>query len=81
MDDLSAAFSRGLGLFDENITSMIKALQEQLEEMKAVSAGAGASARLEKETQGCVSAISKLQQAVTGLTNALGEKDKPTEVA
>jgi hypothetical protein len=79
VDDLSAAFSRGLGMFDENITSMIKALQEQLEEMKTLSGGAGAAARLEKEAQGCVSAISQLQRAVTGLSAAM--EQKPAEAA
>lgn len=79
VDDLSAAFSRGLGMFDENITSMIKALQEQLEEMKTLSGGPGAAARLEKEAQGCVSAISQLQRAVTGLSAAM--EQKPAEAA
>ena len=82
VDDLSAAFSKSLGLFDENIHSVLTALREQLDDLKQLSSsGTGQSARLQKETENCVSAISQLQRAVTGLSAAMERKDSQTEDA
>ena len=75
VDDLSAAFGKSMGMFDENITSVLKALQDKLDDLKAAADGVpGQGARLQKETEACASAISQLQRAVTDLTKAMNRE-------
>ena len=79
VEDLSGGFSRALAMFDENIHSVLGALNEKLEEIsRAADTTPGQSVRLQKETEGCITAISKLQQAVAGMTAALETKQTDT---
>ena len=76
VEDLSGGFSRALGMFDENIHSVLNAMNEKLDQLRALESGAPAqSARLQKETEGCITALSRLQRAVTALESAMAEKD------
>lgn len=72
VDNISGGFSRALGLFDENIHGVMNALNQKLDELRILSAQTPQQAELvQKETEGCVTAISKLQRAVTDMTQAL----------
>lgn len=76
VEDLSGGFSRALGMFDENIHSVLGALNEKLEEIREADLSAsGQTARLQKETEGCVTAISRLQRAIAGMSAALEDKE------
>ncbi len=80
VENLSGGFSRALGMFDENIHSVLGTLNEKLEDIRALADTAPVqSARLQKETEGCVTAISRLQRAVTELSAALEKKDDQAE--
>ncbi len=82
VEDLSGGFSRALGMFDENMHSMVGALNEKLEEIRAMEERpSGQAARLQKETEGCVTALSRLQRAMTDMTAALETKDRAAEGA
>ena len=71
VEDLSGGFSRALGMFDENIHSVLSALNEKLNELREVSAAPAQAAKLQKETEGCITAISRLQRAVSELNASL----------
>jgi len=71
VEDLSGGFSRALGMFDENIHSVLGAMQEQLEAMKAAAAEGGQAEKMRRETESCAAAISRLQRAVTGMADAV----------
>lgn len=76
VEDLSGGFSRALGMFDENIHSVLGALNEKLEEIREADLSAsGQAARLQKETEGCVTAVSRLQRAIAGMSAALEDKE------
>ena len=81
VEDLSGGFSRALGKFDENMRSMLSALNEKLEEIRALELPSSQNARLQKETEGCVTALSRLQRAMTDMTAALETKDRAAEGA
>ena len=73
VEDLTGGFSRALAMFDENIHSVLGALNEKLEEIRRLDeTGSGQSARLQKETEGCITAVSRLQRALAGMTDAMG---------
>lgn len=75
VDSVTGGFSRSLGMFDENMHSVLNALGEKLEELRALSAAAPEqAARYQKETDGCIRAISDLQRTLTDLAAALHEK-------
>ena len=77
VEDLSGGFSRALGMFDENIHSVLGALNEKLEEIREMEKHPSAqAAKLQKETEGCVSALSRLQRAMKDMSAALEGKDK-----
>ena len=62
--------------------SMVGALSEKLEEIRAMEERpSGQAARLQKETEGCVTALSRLQRAMTDMTAALETKDRAAEGA
>ena len=72
VENLTGGFSRALGMFDENVHSVLAAMNEKLDEIKALSAGApGQAAAYQKETAGCVAALSQLQRALTDMTQAI----------
>ena len=75
VEDLSGGFSRALGMFDENMHSMLSAMNEKLEELRRISEGTpGQGARLQQETEKVVSAASRLQRALADLSSALEKK-------
>lgn len=76
VEDISTGFSRALGLFDENMHSVLTAMGEKLEDLKEWSGKApDQAARYQKETEGCITAVSRLQRALTDMSAAL-EKGK-----
>ena len=78
VQDLSGSFSRALGMFDENMHGILSALNEKLEEIKRISESpSGQSARLQKEADGCVVALSQLQRALSDMTRELESKAGP----
>ncbi len=81
VEDLSGGFSRALGKFDENMRSMLSALNEKLEEIRALELPSSQNARLQKETEGCVTALSRLQRAMTDMSAALEGKARKAEDA
>jgi hypothetical protein len=82
VEDLSGGFSRALGMFDENIHSVLGVLNEKLEDIRALAETApGQTARLEKETESCVKAISRLQRAVSDVSAAMESKGQKAEEA
>ena len=82
VEDISGGFSRALGLFDENIHSVLSAMNEKLEAIRALSADApGQAARYQQETESCISAISKLQRAIADMSETLGGKKRISEGA
>ena len=82
VEDLSGGFSRALGMFDENMHSVLGALNEKLEEIREMEQHPSAqAAKLQKETEGCVSALSRLQRAMTEMSAALETKDRVSEGA
>lgn len=82
VEDLLGGFSRALGMFDENIHSVLGALNEKLVEIREIAESSPAqSAKLQKETEGCVTAISRLQRAVTDMSKTLEDKNRKPEDA
>ncbi len=82
VEDLSGGFSRALGMFDENMHSLLNALNEKLEEIRDLEKHPSAqAAKLQKETEGCVTALSRLQRAVTDMSAALEAKAGASEGA
>ena len=81
VEDLSGGFSRALGKFDENMRSMLSALNEKLEEIRALELPSSQNARLQKETEGCVTALSRLQRAMTDMSAVLEGKARKAEDA
>ena len=73
VQNLSGGFSQALGMFEKNMHDLMGAMNEKLEEIRqAESAPSGQAARLQKETEGCVQSLSKLQRALAQMTAALG---------
>ncbi len=82
VEDLSGGFSRALGMFDENMHSVLGALNEKLDEIRAMEQHPSVqAAKLQKETDGCVTALSRLQRAMTDMSAALESKDRVSEGA
>lgn len=80
VENISSGFSRALGMFDENVHSVLNAMGEKLEELKKLSDKAPDQARrYQQETEGCITAISGLQRALTDMTAAL-QTGAPSEV-
>ena len=78
VEDISGGFSRALGMFDENVHGVLEAMNQKLEELKALS-GTEQAARYQKETEGCITAVSRLQRAVTDLGGALAQAARQAE--
>ena len=65
-------------MFDENMHGILSALNEKLEEIKRISESpSGQSARLQKEADGCVVALSQLQRTLSDMTRELESKAGP----
>ena len=66
-------------MFDENIHSVLSAMNEKLDDLKTISGSMpDQAAQYRQETVNCITAISQLQRALTGMTAAIGKTD-PTE--
>ena len=82
VEDLSGGFSRALGMFDENIHSVLRVMNDKLDQLKGLEeAPTVQSARLQKETEGVVTSLSRLQRAVAGLSQAVEERVQRAEGA
>ena len=72
VEDLTGGFSRALAMFDENIHSVLNAMNEKLDDIGRLNDSApGQTARLQKEAEGCVTALTKLQRTLTDMSAAL----------
>lgn len=80
VENISGGFSRALGMFDENIHGVLNALNEKLSDIRALSALSPDQAmRYQKETEGCISAISRLQRAVSDMARTLDGENRRSE--
>lgn len=70
--NVSDGFSRSLGMFDENIHSVLNAMSDKLDDYKAITAaGPNQAARYQQETENCIAAISRLQRAINDMAAAM----------
>lgn len=75
VENLSGGFTRALSSFDGSMRSALDAMNERLDGIRALEASTPVQAgRLQKETEGCVTALSQLQRAVTALSQAVEAK-------
>ena len=74
VDNISGGFSRALGLFDENIHSVLQALTEKLNEKRALAEKGGSLTNYQKEAEGCAAALSRLQRALADITEEISGK-------
>ena len=75
VDQLAGGFSRALAMFDENIHSVLHLMNEKLSDIRALSAlSPEQTLRYQKETEGCISAISRLQRTLTDMNQVLQEQ-------
>lgn len=80
VENISTGFSRALGMFDENMHSVLNAMGEKLDALKAANGtGGDQAARYQKETEGCITAVSRLQRALTDMSDALEKEKTGTE--
>ena len=61
-----------------SLHGVLEAMNQKLEELKALS-GTEQAARYQKETEGCITAVSRLQRAVTDLGGALAQAARQAE--
>lgn len=73
VDQISGGFSRALGMFDENIHSVLQALNEKLDAVRTAAGKPDTFKACEKEAEGCAAALSKLQRALTEMADALSQ--------
>lgn len=73
VEKITAGFSRALGMFDENVNSVMGAMGEKLNELKQLSSRAPemAGSGLQEQAEGCVTALSRLQRAVSDMSAAI----------
>lgn len=76
VEQITGGFSRALGMFDENIHSVLAAMNEKLEAIRALSAKGGQDARYQQETEGCITALSRLQRAISDMTRAMEKTEE-----
>ena len=77
VENLSGGFSRALGMFDESIHEALGALTEQLAQIQRLNASpAVQTAKMQKETEGCIQAVSRLQRALTQMSAELEAQNK-----
>ena len=75
VQNLSGGFSQALGMFEKNMHELLSAMNEKLDSLRrAEEAPSGQAAKLQKETEGCVQSLSRLQRALTQMTDALEGK-------
>lgn len=82
VENISVGLSRTLGLFDKNMDGVMTALNQKLDELKVVlQASPTQMQAYHDETEGCITAMSKLQTVLTDLTQAVEAAKKGSEVA
>ena len=82
VENLSGGFSRALGMFDENIHEALGVLTEQLAQIQRLNdSPAVQTAKMQKETEGCIQAVSRLQRALTQMSAELEAQNKTNEPA
>lgn len=82
VESLSGGFSNALAMFDKNIRSILSEMDSKLSDIKALEESSPVQAgRLQKETDGCVTALSQLQRAVTALCRTVEAKVQSPEEA
>ena len=64
VEKITGGFSRALGMFDENIHSVLSAMNDKLEEIRALSKQYEQNDRYQQEAEGCITALSRLQRAI-----------------
>ena len=75
VEKITGGFSRALGMFDENIHSMLAAMNEKLEAIRALSAQGDQGERYQQETEGCITALSRLQRAISDMAKAMEQTE------
>lgn len=76
VEQITGGFSRALGMFDENIHSVLAAMNEKLEAIRALSARGEQDARYQQETEGCITALSRLQRAISDMARAMEKTEE-----
>lgn len=76
IDNMASGFSRSLGMFEENINSVLSAMNEKLDTYRKLAEIPEYAARYQKETENCAAALSRLQTAISDMTKALNESEK-----
>ena len=77
VENLSGGFSQALGMFEKNMHDLIGTMNEKLDALRQAEETPGvAASRLQKETDGCVQSLSKLQRALAQMAAALESEGK-----
>lgn len=76
VEQITGGFSRALGMFDENIHSVLAAMNEKLEAIRALSARGEQDTRYQQETEGCITALSRLQRAISDMARAMEKTEE-----
>ncbi len=72
VEQLSTGLSRSMGMFDENIHSVLNTLNDRLRALEKVVQQAPEQAqRYQTQTEGYITALSKLQQSISDIADAL----------
>ena len=71
VENITSGFSRALGMFDENIHSVLTVMSDKLDDYRAITAAPDYAARYHAETENCIAALSRLQRAITDMTKAM----------
>ena len=80
VEQLTGGFAKSMGIFDENIHSVLSALSQRLEDIRALAASAPEqAAKYRQETEGCITALSQLQRALADLTALVHAKNAAEE--
>ena len=80
VEQLTGGFAKSMGIFDENIHSVLSALSQRLEDIRTLAASAPEqAAKYRQETEGCITALSQLQRALADLTALVHAKNAAEE--
>ena len=75
VEKITGGFSRALGMFDENIHSVLAAMNEKLDAIREITRQNDQNARCQQEAEGCITALSRLQRAITDMAQAMEETE------
>jgi len=71
VENITSGFSRALGMFDENIHSVLNVMNDKLDDYRAFVSAPDYATRYQAETENCIAALSRLQRAITDMTKAM----------